>query len=169
MNSHVAALLLIFGLGHPAREPLDTAKAVPVTSRVPCDGITAPAEDISAHATFPPNGTAREFRLSRFHQESCALDVKGKCMHKEKAEWQDAGLLASEQPSVSGTLFVSSCYAWGSSQAPQYVLSGWYQDTASGSKPVWKQAPLKQVSSQPEVFEFSDPSGGAARLELRRK
>lgn len=168
MNSHVLALFLIFGLGHPAHEALDPAKGVPLSSRVPCDGYTAPEEELGAHATFSPGGPAREFVLSRFHKETCVVDIKGKCLHKEKEEWRDVRTLASERPE-SDTLFVDSCYAWGSSDPAQYVLSGWYQESPSGAKPVWKQVPVKQVSEKPQVFEFSDPNGGSGRLEIERR
>jgi hypothetical protein len=169
VNSPLIALFLIFGLGHPGREPVDPAKGAAVSSRVPCDGYTAPEEDLGTHATFSPGASAREFVVSRFHKEACLLDIKGKCLHKEKAEWREVWSVTSDQPSAGETLFLGSCDAWGSSDPAQYVLSGWYRESAAGAKPVWKQATLKQVSAQPEVFEFSDPNGGRARLELQRR
>ena len=56
----------------------------------------------------------------------------------------------------------------GTSALAQYVLSGWYKEGAADSKEAWKQAPLKPVSTEPEVYEFTDPNGGTARLEIRR-
>ncbi len=169
MNNHLVALFLIFGLGHPAREAMDPAKGVPLSSRVACDGYTAPEEEIGTRATFSTSGSAREFLVNRFREQSCVVDIKGKCLHKVKEGWRDVWSAANEQPSEGQTFFVDSCYAWGSRDPARYVLSGWYQESASGSKPVWKQATVKQVSSQPEVYEFSDPNGGTARLELERR
>jgi hypothetical protein len=32
----------------------------------------------------------------------------------------------------------------------------------------WHQATIQQVSTLPEVYEFTDPKGGTARLEITR-
>jgi hypothetical protein len=63
---------------------------------------------------------------------------------------------------------LSSCYEWGSTEAAQYVLSGWYQEGAADPKVAWHQSTIKQVSTEPEVYEFTDPNGGTARLEISR-
>lgn len=166
MSGHFLALLLIFGLGHPAREPLDTAKTVPVKSRIPCDGYGAPEENVKVHATFSAGGGAREFAVSRFQNEKCSVDVHVKCLHTRKAGWHDVWSSGNSGESANVILPLGACYAWGSSEPAEYVLSGWYQD--SDKKAAWHQATVKQVSSEPEVFEFTDPSGGTARLEIRR-
>ncbi len=54
-------------------------------------------------------------------------------------------------------------------EAPQYILSGWYKEGEPNRKLPWKQALLKQVSSNPVTYEFADPNGGTARIEIRRK
>jgi hypothetical protein len=63
---------------------------------------------------------------------------------------------------------LDSCYTWGSKDAPQYLLTGWYKEGGPGSKLPWKQAVMKQVSSKPEIYEFADPNGGTVRLEITR-
>jgi hypothetical protein len=72
------------------------------------------------------------------------------------------------QPSVHAVVPISSCYKWGSAELAQYVLSGWYQEGAADPKLPWRQAAIKQVSTVPEVYEFADPKGGTARLEITR-
>jgi len=52
---------------------------------------------------------------------------------------------------------------------PKYLLTGWYKEGAPDSKLPRKQAAVKQVSSNPEVYEFADPNGGTARLEISRR
>jgi hypothetical protein len=160
---------MIFGLGHPGPEPVDAAKSAHLSSRVPCDGFTAPEDDLRVQVTFSSDAWAREFVVSRFQQESCEVNVKIKCLHKEKEGWRPVWSVASAQPSSNGILWLGSCYAWGSNEPAQYVLSGWYKQGASDSKLPWTQATMKQVSSQPEIYEFDDPNGGTARLEITRK
>ncbi len=63
---------------------------------------------------------------------------------------------------------IDSCYTWGSTEAAQYILSGWYQEGEADPKLPWHQSTMKQVSTVPEVYEFSDPKGGTARLEIIR-
>jgi hypothetical protein len=118
--------------------------------------------------TFPSGAWAREFVVSRFQDEGCKVDVKVKCLHKEKAGWRDVWSAANLQPSAHAMLPLSSCYTWASTEAAQYVLSGWNQEGASDPKLAWHQATVKQVSAEPEVYEFTDPKGGTARLEIKR-
>ena len=77
-----------------------------------------------------------------------------------------------QKPSAHALVPLSSCYAWGSTELAQYILSGWYQegapDSRVDSKMVWHQVQVKQVSKVPEVYEFADPKGGTARLEITR-
>lgn len=166
MNAHFLALLLIFGLGHHERDPVDPAKGVPVHSRIPCDGYGGPEEAVHVQMTFSTGGAAREFVVNRFQNETCQINLGIKCLRKEKAGWHDAWSVASGQPSANGILPLESCYEWGSKDPAQYILSGWYQE-GTDSKPVWRQATVKQLSSQPEVYEFSAPDGGTARIELK--
>ena len=168
MSSNFLAFLLIFGLGHPAREPVDPAKGVHLTSRLKCEGYGAPEDLVRIQVTFSPGAWAREFVVSRFQDYKCELDVKGKCLHKIKEGWRDAWSVTNGQASSKALLPLSSCYEWGSTELAQYVLSGWYQEGAADPKLPWRQATVKQVSSLPEVYEFADSNGGMARLEITR-
>jgi hypothetical protein len=185
MNPHFFALLLIFGLGHPARDPVDPAKGVQLHSRIPCDGYGGPEEAVHVQASFSSGAAsssasssssttaaaAREFVVSRYQTDKCSVETMFQCWHKARTGWHEVWSTASNapgaQPSVSDILLLASCNEWGSTEAPQYVLSGWYQG-GSEAKPMWRQGTVKQVSSQPEVYEFTDPSGGTARLEIKR-
>lgn len=161
-------LLLIFGLGHSPYEALDPAMGFQLHSRIPCDGYGSPEDLLRLRTTFSPGATAREFLVSRYHTERCEVDVKWKCLHREKAGWRDiwSASSAAPAPTAQALVPIGSCYEWGSKDPAQYVLSGWYQPT--DSKAGWQQVRLKQVSSQPEVYEFTDPAGGTARLEVGR-
>ena len=169
VSAYFFGLLLIFGLWKPDRDPLDTAKTVSLRSRIPCDGYTAPEDDVQMQVTFSSGSWAREFVISRFHKESCEVNVKIKCLHHEKEGWDAVWTARSVQPTTSGIMYLGSCYAWGSSEPAQYVLSGWYKEGGPDSKLLWRQAIVKQVSAKPEVYEFSDPNGETARLLVTRK
>lgn len=158
-------LLLIFGLGHSAREPLDPAMGFQLHSRIPCDGYGSPEDLLRLRTTFSPGATAREFTVSRYHTERCDVDV-WKCLHHEKPGWRDIWSASSSAPAPQAMVPIGACYEWGSKEPAEYVLTGWYQE--EGAKGEWKQMRLKQVSSQPEVYEFADPQGGTARLEVQR-
>ena len=169
MGIYFIAFLLIFGLGRPPREPVDPAKGAALHSRIACDGQTAPADHVSARATFSAGSWAREFTVSRFQKDTCEVNLKVKCLHHEKAGWRGVWSVESGEPAAREMLPLGSCYEWGSSEPAQYVLSGWYKEGAANSKLEWHQASVKQVSSQPEVYEFRDPQGGTARLEIVRR
>jgi hypothetical protein len=158
-------LILIFGLGHPAREPVDPAKSTPLHSRIPCDGFGAPEDLLRIQTAFSSGGAAREFVVSRFQVDKCGVETMFQCWHKQRAGWHDVWSALSSEPAAHALLPIGSCYEWGSSAPAQYVLSGWYQE-GSDSKPVWRQVAIKQVSSEPEVYEFADPKGGTAHLEI---
>ena len=168
MSNYFLALFLIFGLGHPSRDPVDPAKGAKLHSRLLCDGYGAPEDLIRLKVTFSSGDSARQFVLSRYQDYKCELDVKGKCLHKIKEGWRDVWSVANEQPSAHALLPLSSCYEWGSTELAQYVLSGWYQDGAADPKLPWLQTTIKQVSTVPEVYEFTDPKGGMARVEITR-
>jgi hypothetical protein len=168
MSGYFFALFLIFGLGHPAREPVDPAKSAQLHSRLLCDGYGAPEDLVQIHVAFSAGPAAREFVVSRYQDYKCELDVKGKCLHKIKEGWRDVWSAANAQPSAHAVLPIESCYRWGSTELARYVLSGWYQEGAADPKLPWHQAAVKQVSALPEVYEFTDSKGGTARLEITR-
>ncbi|SRR5579871_1022109 len=169
MGIYSVAILLIFGWGHRSREPVDAAKGVALHSRIPCDGQTAPEDQVSMRTTFAAGDWAREFVVSRFQKDACEVDLKVKCLHHEKAGWRDVWSATSDEPSSSSLVPLKSCYEWRSAEGAQLLLSGWYKEGAPGAKAEWRQAAVKQVSAQPEVYEFSDPKGGTARLEITRR
>ncbi len=166
---YIFAFFLIFGLGHASREPLDQAKSAALRSRIPCDGQTSPADNVLVKATFSSGDFARQFLVSRFQKDTCEINLKVRCLHHVKEGWYEMWSAASAQPSTAGTLPLSACYAWGSSEAAQYVVSGWYKEGAPASKLEWRQAAVKRISAQPEVYEFTDPKGATARLEIERR
>src|SRR5262249_39297416 len=163
------ALLLILGMGHSMKPPVDASKALHLSSRLACDGYTAPVEEVSTQMTFSSGVGSREFVVSRMQKDACDANVKVTCLHKLKAGWRDVWSAANVQSSVKAKLPLASCYAHGSKEPADYILSGWYKEGALESKAEWQQATLKQVSSNPEVYEFADPSGGTARLEITRR
>lgn len=166
--STVLAFLLIFGLGHPSRGPVDPAKSAQLHSRLLCDGYGAPEDLVRIHVTLSSGDFARQFVVSRFQDEKCEVPAKIKCLHREKAGWRDVWSTPSDQPSAHTMLPLSSCYAWGSTELAQYILSGWYQEGGPDPKLAWHQSTVKQISAVPEVYEFTDPKGGTARLEITR-
>jgi hypothetical protein len=172
MNAHFVALLLIFGLGHPSRDPIDPAKSIPLHSRIPCDGFGGPEEAIHVQVTFSSSSssadTAREFVVSQYETDQCSVETMFQCWHKARTGWHDVWSAASAQPSSGAIMPLASCKEWGSKEPARYILSGWYQENASSSKPVWRQAAVKQISSAPEVYEFTDGKGGTARIQIGR-
>jgi hypothetical protein len=167
VSSHFLAFFLIFGLGHPSREPVDPAKSIPLHSRIPCDGFGGPEEAVHVQTTFSPGASVREFVLSQYQIDKCGVETMFQCWHKQRAGWHDVWSAASAQPSTSAIVPLASCYEWGSAEPAKYILSGWYQE-GSDSKPFWRQATVKQVSTQPEIYEFDDPTGGTARIQIGR-
>lgn len=168
MNSYVLAFFLIFGIGHPSREPVDPAKGVPLHSRIPCGGYSAPEDDVHVTTTFSAGGSFRQFAVEHFHTERCEVDVKVKCLHKEKEGWRDFWTASNAEATHNPVLSIPSCYEWGSQAPAQVILTGWFKSGKDDTKSPWQQAVVKQVSSNPDVYEFTDASGGTARLEIRR-
>jgi len=173
VSSQFLALLLIFGLGHPSREPLDPAKGAQLHGRIKCDGYGVPEDLLRMHPSFSKAGS-QQFVLSRYEVDKCSVETMFQCWHKQRIEWRDVwsatgALLSNPGVPVSPTALVpiDSCYEWGSSEPAQYVLSGWYNE-GSDSKPMWRQVQIKQLSAQPETYEFTDPNGGIASLQITR-
>jgi hypothetical protein len=167
MNSYSLALLLIFGFGHPSREPLDPAKSIPLHSQLKCDGFGSPEDLLRIQTTIPSGAWAREFVVSEFQTDKCGVETMFQCWHKPRSGWHSVWSTGNSEASAHALVPVSSCYEWGSSAPAQYVLSGWYREGTSDSRVAWKQAAVKRVSTEPEVYEFTDPNGGKARLEIR--
>lgn len=167
MSANLLAILLIFGLGHHARDPVDPAKGVQLHGRIPCDGHGAPEDLLRIKSTFSTGGSTREFVISRYQVDKCSVETMFQCWHKPRAGWHDVWSFSNSEPPANALVPIDSCNEWGSTEPAQYTLSGWYQAGAD-SKPDWRQVPVKQVPTQPEVYEFSDPAGGTARIEITR-
>src|ERR1700685_702583 len=81
-------ILLIFGFGHPTREPLDPAKGVQLHSRLPCNGDSAPEDLLRVQTTFSPGGAVREFLINRNEVDKCSVETMFQCWHKERMVWR---------------------------------------------------------------------------------
>jgi hypothetical protein len=163
-------------------EPLDPSKGVKLSSRLPCDGATNPQDEIHLHPTFSPGSWERSFRITVFEQSYCKrMDLGFACLMPGHARWKvewsadsssdssaagSTARSADSSQSTDANRGLDSCSDWGSKDPPQYILTGWYREGGSGSKLPWKQAALQPVSSRWETYEFADPQGGTARLEI---
>jgi hypothetical protein len=168
----VSALLLLFSASArsvKSDEVIDISMTVPLSSRVPCDGATAPEDEVTVKATFSDGASERSFTVSEFQQGSCPVNLKIHCFDKKKTGWRQEWAVTNTHPQHPEGLALSSCYVWGSKEAAQYVLSGWYKPGGANKKTLWIQAAVKQVSSNPNVYEFTDGTGATARLELSRR
>jgi hypothetical protein len=150
-------------------EVIDISKTVPLTSRIPCDGATAPQDEVNAKTTFSDGPSERSFTLSEFQQGSCGVNVKVHCFDKKRTGWRQEWAMTNTHPPRPAMVSLDSCYAWGSKEAAQYVVSGWYKPSGANKKTLWIQAEVKRVSTSPDVYEFTDATGGTARLELTRR
>ena len=161
--------LLLFARSHEPEESLNAIKGVRIASRIPCDGSTNFQEEVSFHTTFSPGGWERSFRLDDFQAQYCKhVDLYFLCL-KHGHGWKESWSVDSLQPAGTERAWLKSCSEWGSVQASEYLLSGWYKEGRVASKQPWKQAAIKQVSASPEIYEFTDPNGGTARVEIKRK
>ena len=149
---------------------LDAIKGVPVAGRLTCDGFTNPAEDVGLVTTFSSGGWERAFHLDEFENQYCRLvDVYFWCVVRGHDRWKQVWSSDSYLAPTPRRAWLNACSAWQSTEAPQYILSGWYKEGAPDHKLPWKQALLKQVSTDPVIYEFKDPNGGEAKIEIRRK
>jgi hypothetical protein len=172
----VVASLAILALGAAAYarsrhgdELVDPSKGASLSSRIPCDGSTNPQEEISLAATFSPGGWERSLKLEVFDEKYCKrIDLGFACLMPGHDRWRREWSSDSSRPANTGRYGLDSCYTWGSKDTPKYLLTGWYKEGGADSKLPWKQAAVKQVSSKPEIYEFADPNGGTARLEIQR-
>lgn len=175
-SSIALASLALLGLGgvyarsHKAEDLVDRVQGVRISSRIPCDGATNPQQEVGLETTFSPGGWQRAFHLDRFESQYCRLvDLYFVCVVHGHERWRHAWARDNQSPSASGRYWIDSCAAWESKDAPEYILSGWYREDAADRKLPWKQAAIKRVSETPEIYEFTDPHGGTARIEIKRK
>ncbi|HUD99606.1 MAG TPA: hypothetical protein VMR62_08530 [Bryobacteraceae bacterium] len=176
-SSVVFSTIAVLGLGaavfaraHRAEDLVDRVQGVRIASRFPCDGATNPQEDVKLETTFSPGGWQRAFHLDVFESQYCKrLDLYFFCVMHGHDRWKHEWEQNSQGPQVPARYWVNTCSAWGSKDAQEYILSGWFQEGAADRKLPWKQAAIKQVSATPEIYEFTDANGGTARLEIKRK
>jgi hypothetical protein len=164
----------VFGLSSDARSrhqdpDIDGSQTVRLVSRIPCDGYTAPEDHASVKAAFSDGGWERSFQVMTFRKATCKVDLKVKCVGSQPDGWREEWSIRSSAAERTGNLSLTSCYEWGQKEPAQHMLVGWYQEGGPDRKLPWKQAAVKQVSTNPDVFEFSDPKGGTARLEITRR
>lgn len=160
----------IFGRSHNPEDVLDRVQGVRISSRIPCDGDTNPQEEVRLVTTFSPGGWQRSFHLDVFESQYCKrLDLYFFCVTHGHDRWKHAWVQDSSDVPGAGRTWINTCSAWQSKDAPEYLLSGWYQEGAADKKQPWKQGAIKKVSDTPEAYEFTDPNGGTARIEILRK
>ncbi|MGO4883641.1 MAG: hypothetical protein ACLP59_22895 [Bryobacteraceae bacterium] len=160
----------VFARSHAAYDSVDRVQGVRISSRLPCDGATNPQEEIKFETTFSPGGWQRSFHLDVFEAQYCKhLDLYFYCVVHGRDRWKHEWEQNGEGPQGPGRYWIKSCSSWGEKTAPEYILSGWYQEGAADRKLPWKQAAIKQVSASPEIYEFTDPQGGTARVEIEHK
>lgn len=159
----------VYARARRAEDLVDRVQGVRIASRLPCDGSTNPQEELKLDTTFSPGGWQRSFHLDVFESQYCKrLDLYFFCVMHGRERWKHEWAQDSGAP-PSGRYWVNACSAWGSKDARDYILSGWYQEGAADRKLPWKQAAIKQVSAAPEIYEFTDANGGTARVEIKRK
>lgn len=173
--SQVVVCCAILGLGtggyartHEREEPLDPSKGMKLISRLPCDGATNPQDQLNLTPSFSPGSGERSFRIDVFEDNYCKrMDLGFTCLTPRRSFWKEEFSVDSAHSEVRA-MGLDSCSDWGSTELPQYILTGWYREGGADSKLPWKQAVVKKVPSRWETYEFTDPSGATARLEINR-
>jgi len=176
-RSIALASFLILGLGagvfdrsHHAEDLVDRVQGVRIASRVPCDGSTNPQEELKLETSFSPGGWQRSFHLDVFESRYCRrLDLYFFCVMHGHDRWKHEWAQDSQGTPGHGRYWINACSAWRSNDAQEYILSGWYQEGAANRKLPWKQAAIKELSATPGIYEFTDPNGGTAHVEIKRK
>ena len=157
-------------------EPLDPSKGAKLASRIPCDGVTNPEDQIKLVSTFAPGNLERSFRINVYEDKYCQrMDLGFRCLQTGHALWkQEWSVVNSHPQGETGAYDLASCSEQGSfgqisKDAPQIVLTGWYREAGSDPNRPWKQAVVKKLDSRWETYEFTDPDGAAARIEITRR
>jgi hypothetical protein len=174
-----SAAALCVGVGgyartHIAEAPVDSTIGAKLASRIPCDGATNPEDQVNLVTTFSPGGWEREFRISTFEDKYCKRgDLGWACVQPGHTLWKPDWSADSSVPTATAAFGLSSCLEQGSKDAPQIVLTGWYKETnpdpKEAKKEIWKQVEIKKAASRWETYEFADPNGGTARVEIDRR
>ncbi|MGA2131737.1 MAG: hypothetical protein ABSH50_05545 [Bryobacteraceae bacterium] len=150
-------------------DPVDRVQGMRISSRLPCDGATNPQEELKLATSFSPGGWQRSFHLDVFESQFCKrVDLYFFCLTRGHDRWKPEWVGASQGPAAPARYWMDACATWGAKDAPEYVLSGWYQEGAAAKKLSWKQAAIKKTADNPETYEFSDPNGGTAQIKINR-
>ncbi len=166
----LAAVVLAYGRSQKPEDLMDSVKGVAISSRRGCDGATNPQEDVELLTTFSSGSSERSFRLDEFESKYCRLvNLYFICAVHGHDRWKPVWSSDNQAPEAGPRVWLNTCAKWGSPEAPKYILSGWYKEGTGNQKLPWKQAEIKKVSASPEIYELVDPSGGTARVEIRRK
>lgn len=174
--------LLGLAVGGSARtkereDPLDSQKGAKLASRIPCDGATNPEDQIKLISTFSAGTVERSFRINVYEDRYCKhMDLGFKCLDPGHVLWKEEWSVTNSHPQgESGSFGLASCLEQGGlagqvlKEPPQIVLSGWYREPGPNPNRPWKQADIKKVASRWETYEFTDPAGGTARVEITRQ
>jgi len=162
--------VVAYARANKSRDQVDRVQGVRIASHYLCDGSTNPQAGLKLKTVFSPGGWQRAFHLDAFERQYCRhLDLYFLCVSHGHDHWRHAWMSASQGPAGPSMCWIDSCALWERQDAPDYILSGWYQEGESSKKLLWKQAAIKKVSDAPEVYEFTDPNGGSARVEITRK
>jgi hypothetical protein len=158
----------------PKEAPVDSTIGVKLASRIPCDGATNPEDQVNLATSFSPGGWQRQFRIEVYEDKFCKRgDLGWACVQPGHLLWKQEWSADSSVPTGIGSFGLSSCEEQGSKEPPQIVLTGWYKqvdaDPKEEKKELWKQVEVKKVASRWETYEFTDPNGGTARVEIDRR
>ena len=138
-----------------AEDLVDRVQGVRISSRLPCDGSTNPQEDVQFETTFSPGGWQRSFHLDVFESQYCKrLDLYFLCVMHGHDHWRHEWAQDSQGTPGSKRYWLNACSAWGTKDAQDYILSGWYQEGAADRKLPWKQAAIKQISKNTSSFPW---------------
>jgi hypothetical protein len=161
--------------------PLDSSKGVKLASRIPCDGVTNPEDQVSLKSTFSTGTLERSFRINVFESNYCKrMDLGFKCLERGQNLWKEEWSVVNSHPQGElGSYGLASCAVEGlvpqsaaaeiSKEPPQIVLTGWFREAGSDPNRPWIQTVLNKVPSRWETYEFTDPDGGTARIEITRR
>jgi hypothetical protein len=172
-----AALVFLVSSGsyarthRPKEAPVDSTIGVKLASRIPCDGVTDPEDQVSLITAFSPVGAELSFRIEVFADKFCKRgDLGWACVQPGHSLWKQQWSADSAVPTATSLYGLSSCEESGSNKAPQIILTGWYKEKGPDPKEdIWKQIELKKVASRWETYEFTGPDGGTAKIELDRR
>ena len=118
-----------------AEDLVDRVQGVRVASRLPCDGSTNPQEDVKLESTFSPGGWQRSFHLDVFESRYCKhLDLYFYCVMHGHDRWKHEWAQDSQGTPGPARYWLDTCAAWGSKDAQEYILSGWYREGAGTVK-----------------------------------